>query len=174
MVCRSPVNLRGRLGGVRIGATEVSNLSGLHVAQVSVRRNDDPISVGVMVKGQLDAGIAGEDPVRDILGRFPGKQDAFSEPTLDVVNVSNLGNIPELPRPTGLELSDFRIMTQKSGNSQPGYVAYSYAGRLGIQVVCRADLYTEEQVGLLVGGLDRQLQEILKPSYSSQHEKGAV
>jgi hypothetical protein len=167
MICRTPVNLRARLADV-IGSTTVTNLSGLHIAHVEVARDSNPLVIGREVKAQLDAGIAAGTPVQDILDRYPGKPEAFSDPTLSVANISNLGVIPLFPQPASMTITDFQILTQKSGYSHPGYVAYTYGGRVTVQLVYNTEVYTSTQIDALAGTFAARLAQIAVPGRDSQ------
>ncbi|WP_435159483.1 phthiocerol/phthiodiolone dimycocerosyl transferase family protein [Amycolatopsis sacchari] len=159
MVCRTPVNLRSRIGN-GIESTAVTNLSGLHLAEVEVTPDADPSDVGRRIKQQLDAGIADGAPIRDILGRYPGKPEAYDDATLQVANVSNLGAIPPFPAPPGIVITDFQILTQKSGYKHPGWVAYTYGGRLTVQIVAHAGIYSAADVSALADAFSAQLHRL--------------
>lgn len=156
MVCRSPVDLRGRMRPP-LEATDVTNFAGVQMAQVEVRDCDDPVVIGKEIKEQIEAGIARDEPIRELTMRAPGETEEFSEAGLNIATVTNLGACPDFATAPDVDLVDFEVYTYSSVFSHPGYVAYTYRGRLKFQLIYRKETNSESVIDEIAGQLKDRL-----------------
>lgn len=158
MVCLSHVDLRNRVTPA-VGATETTNFLGLHRAEVTVPVNGSAVTVGREIKEQLDSAIArGELPPIDPSKFVSSMVETSLEQYLALISVSNVGIIPKLARPAGLEITDFLVpMRPKKSVKFPSHGVYTFDKRLSVLFSYPSEFFTHEEMEQVVARITKEL-----------------
>lgn len=146
----SVIDLRNRVDPP-VGPTETTNFGSAKIVELGLSTGDGLIPVARAVQDQILAALAAEEPQRSVLDDSVGQSMSHSRPNLAGAIVSNLGVVPELVTPPGLDVVDFRIWPYGWRHPYPMYMASTYAGRLGLDMVFRADVHADDQADTLAG-----------------------
>lgn len=149
MTVRCTVDLRHRVDPP-VGALETTNFASAVAVSLPVSRHARPVHIGRRLRGQLAAGIARLEPHRRMLDGSTDLPGTEPEPGLTAAIVSSLGVAPVLAAADGLRIADFQIWPYGWRLRYPMYMMYTYAGRLGIDAIFRADAHDRDRVDRIV------------------------
>lgn len=161
MACLSNIDLRNRLSPP-VGATETTNLLSFHKAEVLVPLNGNPVTVGRVIKRQLDTAIERRELQPYDVQRFISTQvDSSLERHLSVVGVSNSGVSTPFVQPPGLTITDlWKPLPQRTNVPFAGYGVYTKGGRLHMRCVYPSEFFTYDAVEQLVKRTAAQLRDV--------------
>jgi hypothetical protein len=159
LTCGSPVNLRPRLSPP-LPADVVIPCSGFSVGVVTATVDSDPVALGKEIGQQLESAVRAQVPERSILA-LPLMSSPFMQ-SLSVV-ISNSGQVPPPPVPSGLRVVDMKILSPAKGPILKLSVI-TIDGRLGIGIVYDTRCYTADQIGKLAAELRAVLASLCSPA----------
>lgn len=160
MSCMSAVNLRNHVVPT-VGATETTNLLGIHRAELSADRNESPATLARRVKGELDRAVSHRELVPvDLTQVLCSGVETPLPQRLATMLISNPGVISSFSHPPGLEIVDFRpCIPLQTPAVFSEYGAYTYDGKLKLRCTYPRREFTEEDVDVLVGTIFERLQQ---------------
>ena len=135
------IDLRGRVEPP-VGPTDTTNFAS--AATLDLALGEDPIATAGDIRARLLAAIAAGVPLRNMRDDAVGRSMSRPRSGLAAAIVSNLGSMPEFATPHGVAITDFRIWPYGWAHVCPMYMASTYGGRLGVDMVFRADVHTDE------------------------------
>lgn len=148
------IDLRDRVDPP-VGPTDTTNFASATIVRVA---GGDLIAVAHEVRTRVLAAIADGDPHRNVHDNTVGRDMARARPSLAAAIVSNLGAVPDLATPPGLTITDFRIWPYGWRHPAPMYMASTYGGRLGVDMVFRADVHDDDTADTLASTVTATLR----------------
>jgi hypothetical protein len=145
MTCWAPVDYRDRVEPP-VAPTAATNFGAPKEIPITVSGSEDPLEVGRRVKAGLDEALRSLTPPAQQLSRLFVQIDQAPVRDLTRMSISNSGVIPRLRHPDSIEITDWCVITFHIRQPYPIYTAHTYAGRLVLQIVYPAELYSEEEM----------------------------
>lgn len=135
------VDVRGHVDPP-VGPTETTNFASAATLKL------DPCAgltrTAMDVRAQVLAAIEAGTPQRNMWDGGAGRSMSEPRGPLDAAIVSNLGVVPEIATPPGISITGFRIWPYGWAQPYPMYMASTYGGQLGVDMVFRADVHSDE------------------------------
>ncbi|MEW2033062.1 hypothetical protein AB0901_21490 [Streptomyces roseifaciens] len=160
MICGNAADLRSSLRPELPASTVLNCVSGLGT-MLSVDAGADPVALAREISADVRAALARRDPARFLLAsqRVRSASEAAAFRTQPTVAVSNVGRIPRHPAPAGLSVVRDEAYAMAAG-MPPKLTAFTYDGRLAVQVEYDTAVYGRERMGRLGRDLEAALREI--------------
>lgn len=148
------IDLRDRVDPP-VGATDTTNFASAATTEVT---GSDLVGAAREVRAQVLAAIDTHAPHRNMVTDAVGASMTLPRPPLAAAIVSNLGVVAEFVTPPGLTVTGFRIRPYGWGHPYPMYMASTYGGRLGVDMVFRADTHDDASVTNLTAAVTGALR----------------
>lgn len=163
MLCYSLLSLRERIIPP-VDAKAYMGPSIYHRADVTVRKDSDPILVGDLVRKQIDVDAARQLSAYGIPGFVPWTGVPYFTPWSGVItgnrhnliSVNNAGVVSDFPHPNGLDLVDLVLLPEIEFDKNmikpawPFFLVSTYRGQLSIKGVFPPDRFNEGEVDEVV------------------------
>jgi acetyltransferase len=133
------VNLRGMVDPP-VAPAEVTNMTGAASYASTDESPTELLALAQAIRSVLDAQVADCLPLQTPLHTGDDSAALVAPPSRFIVAATNVGRLPELPRPAGLHLEDYRITMlgkpiDTSGQVNSGTcIMNTFNARLGIEV----------------------------------------
>jgi hypothetical protein len=147
------VDLRARVEP-QVGPTDTTNFASAVTVEAT---STGVVPVARDVRATVLAAIADREPHHNMLDDSVGDAMNYPRANLGAAIVSNLGAVPELTASPDLSIADFWIWPYGWRQRYPMYMASTYGGRLGIDMVFRADVYDDPTVDKVVDAVTSEL-----------------
>lgn len=144
------VDLRDRVEPP-VGPTDTTNFAS--AATLDLDPSDDLLTTAKKARAQVLAAIASNMPRENMRDNSVGRDMGTPRGSLSAAIVSNLGGVPSFATPPRLEITGFRIWPYGWSHPFPMYMASTYRGRLGVDMVFRADVHSDEAADLMAAGM---------------------
>ncbi|MEU5049456.1 hypothetical protein [Streptomyces sp. NPDC021096] len=160
LVCGNAADLRGTLRPELPASTVLNCASGFGTL-LPVPAGADPVALGRMMSADARRALADRDPARYVLAvqRARTDQGAAALGAPPTVAVSNVGLVPGHPTPPGLRIVRDEVYTMAAG-MPPKLTAFTYDGRLTVQVEYDTAVHTRALMGRLGAELDAALRGV--------------
>lgn len=140
------IDLRNRVEPP-VGPTDTTNFASSAI--LTLDPDADPLTIARDVRAQVVAAIDAEEPRRHMRDDVVGQDMSRPRASLDAAIVSNFGVGAPFVTPPPLTVTDFRVWAYGWTPPYPMYLASTYRGRLGVDMVFRADAHTDETADLI-------------------------
>ncbi|MBB5122005.1 hypothetical protein AF335_08200 [Streptomyces eurocidicus] len=162
MVCGNAADLRSSLRPELPASTVLNCASGLGTL-LAVDAGADPFALAREVSADVRAALARRDPARFLLAaqRVRGEAEAAALRARPTIAVSNVGRIPRHPTPVGLSVVRDEGYAMAAG-MPPKLTAFTYDGRLTVQVEYDTAVYGRARMGRLGRDLEAALRQVAR------------
>ncbi|ARZ66134.1 hypothetical protein SMD11_0468 [Streptomyces albireticuli] len=162
MLCGHAADLRSSLRPELSASTVLNCASGLGT-MLAVDAGADPVALAREVAADVRAALARRDPARFLLAsqRVRNEAEAAALGARPTIAVSNVGRIPRHPAPAGLSVVRDEAYAMAVG-MPPKLSAFTYDGRLTVQVEYDTAVHGRERMGRLGRDLEAALRKIAR------------